>query len=46
MGGNNGIANITEGVERRWKMNDTVGLILIGLFLIGLLYYIQGWLDE
>ena len=26
------------------KMNDTVGLTLIGLLLIGLLYYIQRWL--
>ena len=27
-------------------MNNTIGLTLIGLMLIGLLYYIQRWLEK
>ena len=27
------------------RLNDTVGLVIIGLMLVGLLYYIQRWLS-
>ena len=36
---------ILKQIGEQKTLNDTIGLVIIGLMLVGLLYYIQGWLE-